>query len=272
MVLSSSYMNSPQDVGKLLLDRNEVLRVLETQPSTKQEILPEVGVARSTLDRIMRQLETTGLVVYANGEWHLTIYGQCAFVLLQEYLERLEDLDKAAQLVGMAAEKTPLDCSLFIGADVHYPDGAIHDDVIQVFLNAVKAATRLRVFTPCVLFGHADTFYENATTGENPRVEVVVSRSLFDDLRVNHPECVDKAVTDSAISLFIGTMPASFGLWIADNDHVGVLLFGKNGVRGILVNDTDTALHWAEEKYDQIKQTADPVKNGPEAGDSVSIY
>ncbi|RYJ08260.1 hypothetical protein ELS19_17010 [Halogeometricum borinquense] len=79
-------MAHPRDVIKLLHDRYNVLQALEAHPSTKQEILPEVDVARSTLDTIMRQLETSGLVAYSDGEWHLTVYGHCACGRVAEFL------------------------------------------------------------------------------------------------------------------------------------------------------------------------------------------
>jgi len=83
--------------------------------------------------------------------------------------------------------------------------------------------------------------------------------SLFGELRTHFPDLIHQAVTDSPISFYTADVPDEFGLWIADHDHVGVLVFGESGVRGILVNDTDAALRWAEDQYEQVKQNADPV-------------
>ncbi|MFB6186665.1 MAG: hypothetical protein ABEI86_07355 [Halobacteriaceae archaeon] len=115
------------------------------------------------------------------------------------------------------------------------------------------------MFTPRVLAAHVEPFYENALIGDDPRVELVVPVSLFEQLRAHFSNLVREAVTDSPISFYTADVPDGFGLWITDHDHVGVLVFGENGLRGILVNDTDAALRWAEEQYEQVKQTADPV-------------
>lgn len=130
---------------------------------------------------------------------------------------------------------------------------------MQVLLDAAREATRFRLFTPRVLAAHVEPFYENALSGDDPRIELVVSVSLFDQLRAHFPDLINEAVTDSPISFYTAEVPDSFGLWIADHDHVGVLVFGESGVRGILVNDTDAALGWAEEQYEQVKQNADSV-------------
>lgn len=115
------------------------------------------------------------------------------------------------------------------------------------------------MFTPRVLAGHVESFYENVLIGDDPRVELVVPASLFKQLRASFPDIVKEAVTDSPISFYTADVPDTFGLWIADHDHVGVLIFGESGIRGILVNDTDAALHWAEKQYEQVKQNADSV-------------
>jgi len=252
-------MAGSRDVATLLLNRYTILRALDASPRTKQELLREVEISRSTLDRVMRKLEKAGLVVYTDGEWHLTVYGRCAFTLHQRYREQLSGLREAASLVDAPSEVTPLDCSLLIDADVYSSEGAIQEDVMQVLLDAAREATRFRLFTPRVLAAHVEAFYETALVGDNPRVELVVSVSLFDQLRAYFPDLIHEAVTDSPIFFYTAEVPESFGLWIADHDHVGVLVFGEDGVRGILVNDSDEALRWAEDQYEQVKQNADPV-------------
>ncbi|RDI71672.1 helix-turn-helix transcriptional regulator [Halopelagius longus] len=252
-------MSDSRDIQKLLLDRHDVLQVLSRDPSSKREILPEVGVARSTLDNIMRQLEEAGLVAYADNEWHLTVFGQSAFALSREYREHLSDLHRASSLVDTPAEESPFDDSLLVGAEVYYPEETILDGVMQELLDAAKGASRFRIFTPAILSSYVEPFYESARHGDDPRVEVIVTPSLLEQLRVHHPDLLDRAITDSPFSFFTGETPESFGLWIADDRQVGVLVFGDTGIRGILVNDTDAALEWAEEYYERVKQTADAV-------------
>jgi len=252
-------MTRSRDAANLLLDRYTVFRSLDENPSTKLELLPQVEFSRSTLDRVMRDLETAGLVVYTGGRWHLTVYGRCAFALHQRYRDQLEGLREAASLVDMPSEDTPFDCSLLIDADVHFSAGTIQGDVMQVLLDAARDATRFRLFTPRVLAPYVESFYENALVGDDSSVELVVPVSLFGELRTHFPHLIHEAVTDSPISFYTAEVPDSFGLWIADHDHVGVLVFGEDGVRGILVNDSDAALRWAEEQYEQLKQNADPV-------------
>ena len=139
-------MAGSRDVADLLLNRYTILRALDASPRTKQELIPEVEISRSTLDSVMRKLEKAGIVVYTDGEWHLTVYGRCAFALHQRYREQLSGLREAASLVDAPSEETPLDCSLLIDTDVYSSKGAIQEDVMQVLLDAAREATRFRLF------------------------------------------------------------------------------------------------------------------------------
>lgn len=252
-------MDLSRDVIKLLHDRYTILRTLSDGPRTKRELLPAIEISRSTLDDVMRRLDNAGLVTYTDGEWHLTVYGHCAFEVHQRYREQLSNLQEVASLVDMPSEEILFDSSLLMDADVHSSDGVIQGDVMQVLLDAIADATRFRIFTPRVLAAYVEPFYENALDGDDPRVEIIVPPTLFDELRATFPDLIRETVTDSPISFFTADVPDTFGLWIADHDHVGVLVFGESGVRGIIVNDTDVSLRWAENQYEQVRQSADPV-------------
>ncbi|MCG1008357.1 transcriptional regulator FilR1 domain-containing protein [Halorubrum lacusprofundi] len=55
------------------------------------------------------------------------------------------------------------------------------------------------------------------------------------------------------------SIPFSFGLWIVDSEEAGIIIFTEQGIRGILMNDTDDALTWATNQYERAKQDADPI-------------
>ena len=88
---------------------------------------------------------------------------------------------------------------------------------------------------------------------------MIVKPTLFEQLRAHNASVMTEAVDDDWVTFFTAEISVSFGLWIADDDSVGVLLFGESGIRGILTNDSAPALTWAEDQYERIKQDADPV-------------
>jgi len=252
-------MPDPTVIGPLIFKRYDTLHALTQAPHTKRELTESLEIPRSTLSDILRELEHANLVQYSDGHWQTTFISKCMVHTHQQYVEHLSRLREMESLTDVLGAGSPLDCTFIIGADVHKSEAALPDEVMHVLLEAAESASRFRIFTPAAISSYVKPFYEHATTGDNPRIEVIVKPTLFEQLRANNASVMNDAVDDDRVTFFTAQIPVSFGLWIADDDSVGVLPFGESGIRGILTNDSAPALAWAEDQYEQVKQDADSV-------------
>ena len=252
-------MPDPTDIGPLIFKRYDTLHALTQAPHTKQELTESLEIPRSTLDGILRELEQAGLVRYTDGHWQTTLISKCMVHTHEQYVEHLASLREMESLTDVLETESPLDCTFLIGADVHKSEAALPDEVMHVLLEAAESASRFRFFTPAAISSYVEPFYEHATSGDDPRVEVIVKPMLFEQLRAHNASVMNEAIDDDRVTFFTAEIPVSFGLWIADDDSVGVLIFGEDGIHGILTNDSGEALAWAEDQYEQVKQRADPV-------------
>jgi len=252
-------MPDPTDIGPLIFKRYDTLHALTQAPRTKPELAESLEIPRSTLGDILRELEHANLVRYTDGHWQTTLISKCMVHTHEQYVDHLSSLREMESLTDVLEVESPLDCPFLIGADIHKSEAALPDEVMHVLLEAAESASRFRIFTPAAISSYVAPFYERVTNGDDPRVEVIIEPTLFERLRAHKPSVMNEAVDDDRVTFFTAKIPVSFGLWIADNDSVGVLLFSESGIRGILTNDSVSALAWAEDQYEQVKQHADPV-------------
>jgi len=250
---------APLDLADVLLKRYECLHTLGNHPQAKPELVSSLDIPRSTLDDIFRDLERADLVEYHNGKWQLTLLGRYTLDHHTRYKDGLESLTDAAAIVEELPQETAVKRRFLIDADVHVATGPVPDEVMQVFLNAVESASHVRSVTPLAMASYADSFYRRATAGSDSQLEVVLPLETFERLRVLHPDQTDKAMADENTTLYHGNVPVTFSLWIGDDDHAGLIVYADQGVQGILVNDTDDALAWANEQYDHIQENAKPI-------------
>lgn len=248
----------PSEITKLLEQRFDCLQALADTPYSKPDLVEVLDIPRSTLDDIIRELENARLVEYRDGKWCLTVFGQSALETHTDYHQRLDSLVEAAPIIKELPYDTPVDCRFLVDADVHSASSVVPDEVIQVFLDAVESAAHIRGFTPIVMTGYAEAFYQNATTGDQYKVEVVLPTEVFVRVRELYPDQTDEAMADGKVTFYNGEVPVSFSLWIADDDHAGIVVYAEHGVKGVLKNDTEEALRWATEQYNRIKSDADP--------------
>lgn len=215
--------------------------------------------SHSTIDRALRDLRDAELVTYINGVWKPTLLGQCCYNVHEKYLSYLTNLSRAAPLL------TPLPCDSLVGceflneANVHKSDPSMPDAVIQVLFDSVEQATEVYVATPSIITGFAEDFYNCLRWNECYSMEIILPEDVFNQIREMFPHLIYTVMNDSNVSLYQTSIPFNFGLWIADFEEAGIVIFTDQGVQGILVNDTDDALNWAEEQYKQVKENADQI-------------
>jgi len=249
----------PLDLADILLKRHKCLHTLDNQPQAKPELIESLDIPRSTLDDIVRDLEHADLVEYHDGKWQLTLLGRYTLNHHTRYKEGLESLTNATPVIKELPRDTPVERRFLRDAEVHVATTPVPDEVMQVFLDAVGSATHVRGVTPLAMVGYIDSFYRAATTGSDAQLEAVLPLETFERLQTLHPDSTEKAMDDDDITLYHADIPVTFSLWIADDDHAGLIVYADQGVQGILINDTDDALNWATDQYDRIQKDAEPI-------------
>jgi len=239
--------------------RYDCLRAIVNEPREKRVLVEALGTPRSTLDDVVRELESAGLVTYENGVWRPTTTGRVAAEVHADYRETVSDLCAAAPVVDALPHDTPLDRTFLDGATVHEADQALPDAVVTSILESVADAERTRGFAPTAFVGFADRFRDRAVEGDGS-LELVLAPELF-DLLTGHG--IEDAEQDRDTTVLSGEIPVSFGLWVADREEAGVVVYADQGIRGVLVNDSPAAVEWAEEMYHEVRAEARPVEFTP---------
>lgn len=253
---------SGRTLEEVLFKRQEVLSALVGESRTKPELVDHLDVPRSTLDDIVRDLSDAGLVEYADGRWQSTLVGACAWEMYQSYAERIASLADAVSILdGRTVEG--LDCAMLDGCTVFENDSALLDGIVREFTERLRTAERLRGLVPQALAGHVPAASEAILADEPTAIEMVFNPDVYDDVVAMYPDAMRDALERDYVEHFRAPIPFSYGLWIADDDHAGVAIYGESGIQGIIINDTPAALAWAAETYDEVRETAEPVSDLP---------
>jgi len=249
----------PAELEALIADRSGFLRVLTASPRSKRELTELLDCSRSTIDRVLRSLAGAYLVEYRDGEWHATAAGVCAYRKHDEYASFLTDLADAAPILAALPTETPIGEAFLSGSTTHIAEEKVPDAVLDPMLQSVRAASLVRGFAPKALVGSAMDFYDAVVTGDEYEVELVVDGDVFDQLYALQPQETGEAVEDPDITLLRGTIPYAFGLWIADESEVGIVVYTEKGVQGCMLNDTETAVNWAVDQFESVRDSAEPI-------------
>lgn len=153
----------------------------------------------------------------------------------------------------------PVGCAILDGAIAHEAPTSVPDAVMSRVLDYVEGKRTLCLVTPRLVLGFAEELYERVAAAGEFTLELIIPQAMFEEIMGASPQFAETLLDDPNVDLYQATIPFSFGLWIVDRDHVGLIVFTERGVSGLLVNDTDRAIDWAEEQCRRVKEDARPI-------------
>jgi len=253
---------SGRELERVLLRRQEVLNALVRESRTKPELVAQLDIPRSTLDDIVRDLSDAGLVAYVDGRWQSTPVGSCARGIYQSYAERMQGLAEAVTVLE-GSDVTEIDCAMLDGCTVFENDGVLPDKVVIEFLDRLRSADTLHGLVPRALAGHVPTTHEAMLDGTLTTTEMVFEPTVYEKVVEMYPDQMRDELERDHVDHYLAEIPVSFGLWIADDENAGAMIYSDEGVRGIIVNDSDAAVEWARDTYEQARDGAGQVTELP---------
>jgi predicted transcriptional regulator len=250
------------EVIDALASRSDLIDALSAEPKDKREIVDELGVSRSTVDRGVRELEVLGLVDYASGGLTLTFAGR---LLAQEYRgfeERVASVLDAQSVITVLGRESDLDARLLAGAEIVPADSIAPFKPGEKMVEVVRKAERLRMTSRAHTYPETEHVFHNQIVNEEMSTEIVFRARMLDYLRANLRESLHDILSkDNCNGYVADTIP--FGLYLTERDNtanVCVLVYGPdNQYTGFISNDTEDAIQWGEETYQRYRQRAERI-------------
>lgn len=246
-----------KDLATIIGERNLCLRRILDEPRSKSDLEDSLSCSRSTLDRAISELRDASLVRYDDGLWTATLLGWCAYNTRERYLDRLEDIAKAGPILKHLSTETVLDCSIVEGGTVHEAQATVPDAVITKSCAYMEKASSVRIATPTLMMGLLGGLTERVASKTDVAVELIVPKETYERAEATSPTLVERFIERCNVDLYFTVVPFSFGLWRTDEGIAGVLVFSDQGIEGLVVNDGDEALRWADHQLGQLKEQAD---------------
>jgi predicted transcriptional regulator len=239
--------------------RLDVLAALE-QPRAKRDLLADLDVSRSTLDRAVRELESLDLVSRDEG-YHLTVTGRLVLELYRGLLADLDDVAAARALLGSLPPDAPMRPAMLRGARVEVAEDPAPAAVLDPVFERLEGAERLRVFSVAMSRPDYTDRTRQQVVGEGVELECIYSRAVLEFLRENrdgYPGALESAAIDRYVRDYL-----PYGLTVAtlpDDRFVAVTVYDESArPRGVVVNDTPAACRWADDVFERYREAAESL-------------
>lgn len=253
------------DVPDLVHSRAPVLRAIRDGAETKPEITDATEHARSTVDRAVDELLEADLLERTGGHYHLT---SAAVRILDSYEAFLHEAGiyyERREEIASIPRDAELPVEVLDGAQIATPDPDMPDRALEVALQLVEGADKIYGLVPW-MFSIYDRFYNTAVLDHGLEIDVVYTPGVVDHIaELYHDrfqDLLDSGLVDAYVvdELPRYTVSVVEGLEEEGVDaRLHVQYIRENEIQSVILNDSDDAVEWGRELYQEYQERAEPI-------------
>jgi len=253
-------MTEPQ-AGPPFLDalrkRAPMLEALADGPTTQRALRDDLGVARSTAYKGLRELEAAGLVVDGDGGYRLTRMGRLAWRRHDAYLTRLRRLAAAERLLETVPADVHLPLSLFEHGHVHVPGRHAPERPLERLDALAETADRLRCLSPSGMPRYLSDIHERVQAGRQTAT-LVLERPALERLAADYDD-YDAVRSTTGVELRRVEAELPFAVVLFDDDRLGLFGYDDGTLAGAVFADDEAAVRWGERVFERHRARSEPV-------------
>ncbi len=248
------------ELREVLANRHRLLARLAAEPATKPTLVGDLPVARSTVDRGVRELEAVGCVERTGGRLRASAAGRTALAAFDRYADAAEGVAAAAPVLAHLSPDASLPSAMLVDAEVRVADDHAPERVSAPVVRAVREADRVTATTPVVYgryFDHAIAAVENGVEFES-----VAARPVADSAWDLDPETAAELLEHSRYTAYVTDCDLPYAVTVVERDGettAAVTVYEGGAPRGVVLNDTEAATAWARERYRAARADAERV-------------
>lgn len=248
------------DVVELLARRAPLLRLLRDGSCEKRDLVTELDISRSTVDRAVRTLESKELVE-RNDEISLTLPGRLAIDAYDDFVGYVDALDSARPVLRSLPVDATIDRRFVESASVVSADRLSPERHAMAFIEELEDATAIRGYSTALMPTYVDLLHERIVD-DGLTLELTLSPALFDELLSAAADRVNEVLSTGRFQLFEATTTLEYSLFVIEQPErtlAAALVYDDHGQSGVLFNDDPAAVEWAERVYERIRESASPM-------------
>lgn len=242
-------------------NRTVVLRALTEQKAEPTELRRDLEIPRSTFRRVLSELQERRYIKKSRGCYKATALGEYVEYHFSDYLGKMDTVEKLSEFYEhVPPSEIDVEIETVAESDLVLSESFNPHAPVERFLEALDEGDRLRGLAPVVSNVYTQA-YQKALLEDSAETEVVFSRKIAEALLARQEEMFEYIIDTCLTQSYVYDGEFTLGLAIIDG-KVYIGSYDNDGImRGLLENDTDEMLAWAEDYFERHKQEVEPFEN-----------
>lgn len=243
-----------------LNNRSAIIERIRTGPKTKHDLYTALDTSRRSIDRAIDALLDVGVIWNGASGYKLTLFGRFAADIHGPYHEQIQSLVNAAAVLEHLPYDAPLDCRFMDDVSVTVSPEAAPQAAFGPVAASINRGERVQGIAPVVMPQYVDVFYGEIVE-HGTEVELILPTDVIAAIVGHYSEEWQSAIMAANCTIWsVETVP-TFGVIVVDEEIVwiGAYQDSGGGLAGTLRNDSQEAVEWAVEFFDQWREKAEQV-------------
>jgi predicted transcriptional regulator len=253
----------PDNIEFLTSSHNRVvvLRALAEGVAEPTELRRNLDMPRSTFRRVLSELQERRYVEKKGRGYVATPLGEYVEEYFSEYIDKMGTVEKLSEFYEhVPPSEIDVEIETVAESDLVLSESFNPHAPVERFLEALDDGDTLKGLAPVVSNVYTEA-YQKALLEDSDDSEVVFSRKIAEALLARQEEMFEYVMETCLTQSYVYDGEFTLGLAIIDGE-VFIGSYDNDGImRGLLENDTDEMLTWAEEYYESHKQEVEPFES-----------
>jgi predicted transcriptional regulator len=260
----NAYERAPNDMLRMggwdreefvgtLTRRYDVLSAIDRDPRQKPALAEDLSMARSTVDRAVRELANADLLERRESGYALTTCGELALDAYRSFVADVDALATAADVVETVPSRRDVDVEFLRDATVVRGSVSAPHRPLQAFIDAFEGSVQARGFSPSAYDAYVETVEERVVDA-GMTAELVFCDDALTELTSNHQDALGRAVDTGRVDVYRVSDLPQIGLVVLDRDDAPPIaslgVHDASGLQAVVTNDTPAAVEWARDRVD----------------------
>ncbi|NUE03001.1 MarR family transcriptional regulator [Halorubraceae archaeon YAN] len=253
----------PRDLLSLIVRRGDVLRTIDSPGMDKRDIVSQLNVSRSTVDRAVRELESAELIERTDNVFRRTLAGELALDAYETFEEQLSAISASCSALRPLPPETEIDSALLVDADVI--SATIHEphQPIAKLCELCESARWVHLVLPAVFPQILDSIVD-AAQSEQLRADLVITQPVLQRLLSTDKSKLTTLTESEYVTIRQTELSQQYVPLIIENDSRtigGLLIVETNGASALILNEDPDAVTRVSNKLRQYLESAEPIKS-----------
>lgn len=251
---------NPSEAIAVITRRGGVLRAVDRKGVGKRELVEELDVSRSTIDRSVRELEANGFIERTSSGYRRTLAGELALDEFETFESRVEGVVNSLDVLESLSPDASLDAAVFEDATIVRSDRHLPNRPVMELCDLLDSATSIRSHVVAIFPKQVTTYAERAEAGVE--IDLVLAEGAAERLIAEFEEPLQRSLDTDPFHARQISDADEFGVLVVetpDGAEAGVLLLGDGGVRAFVRTDSPTAVAWARNYLQSLEDRSVPL-------------